>query len=59
MMPLNKRYVGSRCAWCGKLEEEVSHIIVSTSMYDGEWCCSRECAEKHDEHGCPLKGGGE
>ena len=53
---INQNGVG-RCANCGREESISSHIIVSSSMYDGEWCCSKECAKEHDEKGCPFEYG--
>lgn len=48
----------SRCANCGKSDTEARSVIVSDSMYDGEWCCCNECSYEHDTLGCPMETGG-
>lgn len=47
----------NRCANCGKPEEDAKSIIVGSSMYEGEWCCCRECMVEHDQLGCPFESG--
>jgi hypothetical protein len=58
----NSRFVGApttdpggRCANCGKLASLSKNCIVSMACYDGEWTCSKKCAEELDEFGCPLE----
>ncbi len=42
----------SRCANCGKLSSEATTFI-SDYPEEGEWFCSEECKEQHDELDCP------
>ena len=42
----------SRCANCGKSASEAEHCL-SDYPEDGEWFCSPQCKDQHDELGCP------
>lgn len=44
--------VGSRCSNCGKPEAQAASFITDQAE-DGEWFCSAECKDQHDELGCP------
>lgn len=47
----------NRCANCGKPIKDARSIIISDSMYDGEWVCCNSCADEHDTLGCPFEYG--
>jgi hypothetical protein len=44
--------VQSRCANCGKVSSDASEIL-SDYPEDGEWFCSTECRDQHNELDCP------
>lgn len=46
----------NRCANCGKPIEEAKEVLTAR-MYDGEWTCSKECDDEHEELGCPFEHG--
>lgn len=46
----------NRCANCGKPIDDAKQILSGT-LYDGEWACSKECEDEHEEKGCPFESG--
>ncbi len=50
--PAHQEPAESRCANCGKTSSEALEVL-SDYPEDGEWFCSTECRDQHNELDCP------